>query len=134
MRSIVVRTAPGVSAVNQTSEQRHRADATNEVMLAFGNNIINPDGGTHVSGLKNSLTRTINAYARRNDIFKGLGKDLTPSGEDLREGLTSIVSVKLPNPQFNNQTKEKLLNPEVEKFVSAAIAERLTTFSAREVA
>jgi DNA gyrase subunit B len=96
-------------------------DATNELLLAFGNNIINPDGGTHVAGFKTSLTRTINNYARKADLIK----DLTPSGEDLREGLTAVVSVKLKNPQFNNQTKEKLLNPEVEGFVSDVVSRQL---------
>jgi len=96
-------------------------DATNELLLAFGNNIVNPDGGTHVQGFKTSLTRTINNYAKRTGILK----DLTPSGDDLREGLTAVISVKLREPQFNNQTKEKLLNPEVEGFVSAAITEQL---------
>jgi len=96
-------------------------DATNEVMLAFGNNIINPDGGTHVSGFKTALTRTINNYAKRNNLLK----DMTPSGDDLREGLTAVLSVKLPEPQFNNQTKEKLLNPEAETFVSGAITSDL---------
>jgi DNA gyrase subunit B len=96
-------------------------DATNEVMLAFGNNIVNVDGGTHVSGFKTSLTRTINNYAKR----AGLLKDLTPSGDDLREGLTIVLSVKLPEPQFNNQTKEKLLNPEAEGFVSSCVTEQL---------
>lgn len=96
-------------------------DATSEVMLAFGNNIVNPDGGTHVSGFKTSLTRTINAYAKRNNLIKGL----TPTGDDLREGLTSIISVKLAEPQFNNQTKEKLLNPEIEGIVSSLISKHL---------
>ena len=96
-------------------------DATSEVLLAFGNNIVNPDGGTHVSGFKTSLTRTINAYAKRNNLIKGL----TPSGDDLREGLTTIISVKLIEPQFNNQTKEKLLNPEVEGFVSSLVSKHL---------
>ena len=96
-------------------------DATNELMLAFGNNIINPDGGTHVSGFKSALTRTINGYAKRNNILK----DITPSGDDLREGLTAIISVKLSEPQFNNQTKEKLLNPEVEGFVSSTVTSHL---------
>jgi DNA gyrase subunit B len=96
-------------------------DATNELLLAFGNNIVNPDGGTHVAGFKTSLTRTINNYAKR----MGFLKDLTPSGDDLREGLTAVISVKLRNPQFNNQTKEKLLNPEVETFISSAVTERL---------
>jgi len=96
-------------------------DATSEVLLAFGNNIVNPDGGTHVSGFKTSLTRTINAYAKRNNLIKGL----TPTGDDLREGLTSIISVKLTEPQFNNQTKEKLLNPEVEGIVSSLVSKLL---------
>jgi DNA gyrase subunit B len=96
-------------------------DATNELLLAFGNNIPNPDGGTHVAGFKTSLTRTINNYAKR----QGFLKDLTPSGDDLREGLTAVVSVKMKDPQFNNQTKEKLLNPEIESFVSSAISEQL---------
>lgn len=96
-------------------------DATSEVLLAFGNNIVNPDGGTHVAGFKTSLTRTINAYAKRNSLIKGL----TPTGDDLREGLTSIISVKLTDPQFNNQTKEKLLNPEVEGIVSSLVSKLL---------
>ena len=96
-------------------------DAMNENVLAFGNNIFNADGGTHLQGFKTALTRTINGYAKS----KGLLKDLTPSGDDLREGLTAIVSVKLPNPQFNNQTKEKLLNAEVEGFVSSVLGEKL---------
>jgi len=96
-------------------------DATSELLLAFGNNIVNPDGGTHVSGFKTSLTRTINTYAKRMNFLK----DLVPSGDDLREGLTAVISVKLREPQFNNQTKERLLNPEVEGFVSSAISEHL---------
>jgi len=96
-------------------------DATSEILLAFGNNIVNPDGGTHVSGFKTSLTRTINAYAKRYKLIKGL----TPTGDDLREGLTTIISVKLVEPQFNNQTKEKLLNPEVEGIVSSLVSKLL---------
>ncbi|MFK7961858.1 MAG: type IIA DNA topoisomerase subunit B, partial [Phycisphaerales bacterium] len=96
-------------------------DATSEMMLAFGNNIVNPDGGTHVSGFKSSLTRTINNYAKKANVLK----DLTPTGDDLREGLTAIISVKLPDPQFNNQTKEKLLNPEAESFVSSLMGQHL---------
>ncbi|MCH2148203.1 MAG: DNA gyrase subunit B [Phycisphaerales bacterium] len=96
-------------------------EATNETMLAFANNIVNPDGGTHVSSFKTSLTRVINAYAKKNNLLKGI----SPSGDDLREGLTSVLSVKLPDPQFNNQTKEKLLSPEIEKFVSKAISSNL---------
>ena len=96
-------------------------DATSENVLAFGNNIFNPDGGTHISGFRSSLTRTINAYAKRSNLLK----DLTPTGDDLREGLTSIISVKLADPQFNNQTKEKLLNPEVEGLVTKMISSQL---------
>ncbi|MDZ4755461.1 MAG: DNA gyrase subunit B [Phycisphaerae bacterium] len=99
-------------------------DATNENVLAFGNNIFNADGGTHLQGFKSALTRTINGYAKQ----KGLLKDLTPTGDDLREGLTAIVSLKLPNPQFNNQTKEKLLNDEVEGFVSGVVGDRLAAW------
>ena len=96
-------------------------DSNAELTLSFGNNISNRDGGTHVQGFKSALTRVVNGYARKNNFLK----DLVPSGDDLREGLVTVVSVKLPNPQFNNQTKEKLLNPEVEQFVSAAIGEKL---------
>ncbi|MCH6551643.1 MAG: DNA gyrase subunit B, partial [Planctomycetes bacterium] len=96
-------------------------DSPNELMLAFANNINNPDGGTHVSGFKTSLTRTINNYSKRAKLHK----NITPTGDDLREGLTAVISVKLPEPQFNNQTKEKLLNPEAEGFVSAAVTRQL---------
>jgi DNA gyrase subunit B len=96
-------------------------DSPNELLLAFGNNINNPDGGTHVAGFKTSLTRTINRFAKKNKLLR----DITPSGDDLREGLTAIVSIKIPEPQFNNQTKEKLLNPEAEKLVGAAMADQL---------
>ncbi len=96
-------------------------DSPNELLLAFGNNINNPDGGTHVAGFKTSLTRTINHYARQQNLLK----EPTPTGDDLREGLTAVISVKLPEPQFNNQTKEKLLNEEVVKVVAAAVSEQL---------
>jgi len=98
-------------------------DGIPEILLAFGNNIPNRDGGTHVTAFRKSLTTVINNYGRRMGLFKE--KDFIPTGEDLREGLTAVVSVKLPNPTFNNQTKEKLLNPEVETFVSAAVTEQL---------
>jgi len=96
-------------------------DAPAENILCFGNNIRNGDGGTHFAGFRSALTRVVNGYAKEN----GLLKDLVPTGEDLREGLTAVISVKLPNPQFNNQTKEKLLNPEIEGFVSQTVGERL---------
>lgn len=96
-------------------------DATSENILPFGNNIFNPDGGTHLSGFKTSLTRTINAYAKRNNLLK----DPTPTGDDLREGLTAIISIKIADPQFNNQTKEKLLNPEVEGLMTRMVSSQL---------
>lgn len=117
-----------ISVTREDSERGLRCDialqytdATAENLLAFGNNIRNPDGGTHVQGFKTALTRVINGYAKR----EGILKDLVPSGDDLREGLTVVISVKLPNPQFNNQTKEKLLNEEIEGYVSSALSEEL---------
>jgi len=101
-------------------------DGYNESVLTFANNIHNKDGGTHGQGFKGALTRTINAYAKKNGILKE--RDPAPSGEDLREGLIAIVSVKLPNPAFNNQPKEKLLNPEIEPFVSGVVNERLESW------
>ena len=98
-------------------------DGYAETLLTFANNINNPDGGTHAQGFKVALTRTLNGYARKSGIIKE--KDPTPTGEDLREGLIAVVSVKLPEPAFNNQPKEKLLNPEIETFVSQAVSESL---------
>ncbi len=109
------------SLVCEVSMQYH--DGYNETLLTFANNINNKDGGTHGAGFKVALTRTVNAYARKAGIIKE--KDPVPTGEDLREGLVAIVSVKLPNPTFNNQPKEKLLNPEIETFVASAINEAL---------
>jgi DNA gyrase subunit B len=98
-------------------------DGYNESLLSFANNINNVDGGTHAGGFKVALTRTLNSYAKKAGIIKE--KDPVPTGEDLREGLIAIVSVKLPNPTFNNQPKEKLLNPEIEGFVAQAVGEGL---------
>ena len=101
-------------------------DGYNETLLTFANNINNVDGGTHAQGFKVALTRTVNAYARKSGIIKE--KDPVPSGEDLREGLIAVVSVKLANPTFNNQPKERLLNPEVEGFVASAVSEAFDTW------
>ena len=98
-------------------------DGYNETLLSFSNNINNKDGGTHASGFKTALTRVMNSYAKRVGILKE--NDPVPSGEDLREGLVAVVSVKLPNPTYNNQPKERLLNPEVEKFVGEVVGEQL---------
>jgi DNA gyrase subunit B len=109
------------SMICEVAMQYH--DGYNEFLLSFCNNINNVDGGTHAGGFKVALTRVLNNYARKSGILKE--KDPVPTGEDLREGLIAIVSVKIPNPAFNNQPKEKLLNPEVEGFVSAAVGEAL---------
>lgn len=98
-------------------------DSMAETLLPFGNNIFNRDGGTHVTGYRRALTAAINGYAKRANLFRE--KDLVPTGDDLREGLTTVISVNLTNPTFNNQTKEKLLNPEVEGFVVTVISEQL---------
>ncbi len=89
-------------------------DSYNEHTLCFTNNIYNFGGGTHLTGFKNALTRTINAYGKNS----GLMKDLTPSGDDLREGIVAVISLKHPDPQFNNQPKERLLSEDAESFVS----------------
>ncbi len=92
-----------------------------ESLRAFANNIINPEGGSHVAGFRSALTRTLNTYARNKNILKEKDKNLT--GEDVREGLTAIVSVKLPEPQFEGQTKGKLGNPEVKPAVESVFGE-----------
>ncbi len=101
-------------------------DGYSESLFSFANNIYNPDGGTHAQGFKLALTRSLNGYARKAGLIRE--KDPTPTGEDLREGLIAIISVKLPDPAFNNQPKERLLNPEIESFVSQAVGEALETW------
>lgn len=96
-------------------------DSFNEQLKAFANNIYNPDGGTHLVGFRASLTRVINEYARKNGLIKGKEENLT--GDDVREGLTAIVSVKLPDPQFEGQTKSKLGNPEIRQIVEKVLNE-----------
>ena len=100
-------------------------DSYGESTHTFANNINTIDGGTHLSGFKSALTRTINDYAKRNGFLKG---DETLSGEDVREGLTAIVSVKLGEPQFEGQTKGKLGNAEVAGAVQAVVNEGLGAF------
>ena len=99
-------------------------DGYNETLLTFANNINNHDGGTHLSGFKTALTGTINRRAEQ----AGWIKETRPSGDDLREGLIAIINVKIPEPSFESQTKDKLLNPEVEGFVSSAVSEKLGSF------
>ncbi len=97
------------------------ADAFNETVKAFANNVYNPDGGTHLTGFRTSLTRVINDYARKNGLLKEKEENLT--GEDAREGLTAVILVKLPDPQFEGQTKNKLGNPEVQGYVTQVMNE-----------
>jgi DNA gyrase subunit B len=96
-----------------------------ENVLVFANNIRNIDGGTHLSGFKTALTRTMNYYARNNKLLKN---GQSPSGDDLREGLTAVVAVKLTDPHFEAQTKVRLTNPEVGSFVETTVNEQLGHF------
>jgi len=100
-------------------------DGYSETILSFANNINTVEGGTHLSGFKSALTRTINYYAKSGKILKNAG---VPSGDDLREGLTAIISVKVSEPQFEGQTKTKLGNSEVETFVTQAVNEQLSAW------
>ncbi len=100
-------------------------DDFDERILAYANNVYNPEGGMHVTGFRTALTRVINSYATKNGYVKESEK-LT--GEDMREGLCAIVSVKLPNPQFEGQTKAKLGNPEVRTAVESTVSEALEIY------
>ena len=101
-------------------------DAYNDNCYSFVNNITTPEGGMHLIGLRNALTKTINAYARANKLIK----DNEPAldGEDIREGLTAIISVKLPEPQFEGQTKQKLGNSEARTAVDKLVSQQLTYY------
>jgi DNA gyrase subunit B len=101
-------------------------DAYAESVYAFANTINTVDGGTHLTGLRLSITRTINNYARKSGLLKD--NDPNFSGDDTREGLTAIISVKIPEPQFESQTKVKLMNPEVQTAAQQVVGEAFTTF------
>jgi DNA gyrase subunit B len=101
-------------------------DAFSESVKAFANNVYNPDGGTHLTGFRSALTRVINDYARKNGLIKEKEENL--SGEDTREGLTSVILVKLPDPQFEGQTKNKLGNPEIRGYVEQVLSEYLNYY------
>ena len=101
-------------------------DSYNELTLSFVNNIITPEGGTHLAGFRNALTKTFNAYARANKLLKDSEPALT--GDDIREGLTAIISVKIEEPQFEGQTKQKLGNSEARGAVDSIVSEQLTYF------
>lgn len=101
-------------------------DGYSDNVYGFVNNITTPEGGTHVTGFRNAVTKTFNDYARANKILKE--KDQNLSGEDIREGLTAIISIKLENPQFEGQTKQKLGNSEARGAVEGIVSEQLTYF------
>ena len=101
-------------------------DGYDERIFTFANNINTPEGGTHLSGYKAALTRTINGYAERSQAWKDLKE--TPAGEDAREGLCAVISVKLPSPQFEGQTKQKLGNSEIKGLVETIVNEGLNTW------
>jgi len=101
-------------------------DTYNETILSFVNTINTIEGGTHFIGLKSALTRTINAYASNNNLLKNVKENL--SGEDVREGLTGVLSIKVPEPQFEGQTKAKLGNSEVKGIVETIVNEQLAVF------
>jgi DNA gyrase subunit B len=101
-------------------------EAFSETIKAFANNVLNPDGGTHLTGFRAALTRVINDYARKNGLIKEKEDNLT--GEDCREGLTAVILVKLPDPQFEGQTKNKLGNPEIRGHVEQVMNEYLNYY------
>ena len=101
-------------------------DSFNDTTFSFVNNIITPEGGTHLAGFRNAMTKTFNAYAKANKILKDNEPPLT--GDDIREGLTAIISIKIEEPQFEGQTKQKLGNSEARGAVDSVVSEQLTYF------
>ena len=101
-------------------------DGYSENIYSFANNINTHEGGTHLAGFKTALTKTINEYAKRNKLLKENERNLL--GEDIREGLTTVVSVKLPEPQFEGQTKTKLGNTVMRGIVDSVTVEELGAF------
>jgi DNA gyrase subunit B len=101
-------------------------DAFVESIYCFANNVYNDEGGTHAVGLRAALTRTLNAYATKENLLKGMKEP--PSGDDVREGLTAVVAVKMPNPKFDSQPKHKLLNNEAKSAVESIVNEKLGDF------
>ncbi|HFC11299.1 MAG TPA: DNA topoisomerase IV subunit B, partial [Anaerolineae bacterium] len=108
----------------EVAMQYHMGVTTSE--FSFANTINTIDGGSHLSGLRSAVTRVVNAYAKKNNFIKD--KDSSFSGDDTREGLTAIVSIKHPDPQFESQTKVKLMNPEVAGIVNSVLSEAFSAF------
>jgi DNA gyrase subunit B len=124
-RNVIYFTKEDTKAMLSCEMAMQYNDGYTENVLVFANNIRNIDGGTHLSGFRTALTRTMNYYARSNNLLKN-GQVTT--GDDLREGLTAVVAVKLTNPQFEAQTKVRLTNPEVGSFVETTVNEQLGHF------
>ncbi|MEM7204235.1 MAG: DNA topoisomerase (ATP-hydrolyzing) subunit B [Planctomycetota bacterium] len=119
-------TAPETNELYDVEIALQYNDGYNENVFSFVNNVNTIEGGTHLVGFKTSLTRTLNNYARGSKLFKP--KDSTPSGDDFREGLTAVLSIKVPDPQFESQTKIKLGNREVQGIVESVVGEGLRTY------
>ncbi len=101
-------------------------DSYNDQILSFANSIPNPDGGTHLTGFRTALTKAVNQYAKTNSLVKE--KDPAISGDDVREGLICVLSIKLPNPRFESQTKVKLVNTEIDGIVNSVVYDGLMTY------
>lgn len=99
-------------------------DGYSESIRCFANGISNSEGGSHFSGFKTAMTRTLNSYGKKNNLFK----DMTPAGDDFREGLAAVITVRIPNPQFESQTKIKLTNPEVEGAMNSVVGDVLNKY------
>lgn len=116
--------AKGMSEAIQFEVAFQYSTEYTENLHSYVNNIHTPDGGTHLSGFRTALTRTLNVYAKKEDMFK----DIVPTGDDFREGLTAIVTVRVPEPQFQSQTKNRLNNVEVEGLVNSGFGEFLAKY------
>jgi DNA gyrase subunit B len=130
-KPIVIRRQSQVAMDDKTVEIHLEAvvqynDGYNDLVFCYTNTVHNPDGGTHLIGFRTALTRSINQYAKSNNLLKE--KDPSISGDDVREGLTAVISIKHTDPKFESQTKVKLLSPEVESMVSSATYEALMMF------
>lgn len=120
-------TTPNGETVDVTVEVSMQwNDSYNERLLAFTNNVPQKDGGTHVTGLRNAMTRVLKTYIANTDLGKKY--KIEPEGEDMREGLTCVLSVKVPQPKFNSQTKDKLVSSEVTPAVQAVVTSELTAY------